>query len=368
MAKTKTRTKKRKTSRFRGAVSHNARKQQRGAQYGYLNLPKGVPVFKEEPGSRVNLDILPYIVTAENHPDRDDEYGVAITGDFWYRRPFWIHRNIGPENKTVVCPSSIGQKCPICEYRAQMLKDGADWNDDAVRAIKPSARNLYYVIPKGNKKYEDAPHVWDISQFLFQDKLNEELGESEEYDVFPDLEEGYTLRIRFSEESFGANKFAETSRIDFKEREDSYDESILDDLPSLDDLLEVMSFKALETIFFGGVAEDEEEKEEKPAKRKRKVAVKEEENEDDEEEEMDEDDDDEEDEEDEEEEEEKPEPKKKPKGSKKTKGKEKQTKKKPSKKGGSTCPHGYNFGEDFEEHDECDECEIWEDCMDVAES
>ena len=163
--------------RFKGGVSRNAAKQQRGSSYGHLNLPKGLNVFKEEPGSRVTLDIMPYEVTIPNHPDKDEEYGVAIQGELWYKRPYFLHRNIGTDHQSIVCPSSIGQKCPICEYRAQLLKEGKDWNDDSVKALKPSMRNLYIVIPKGNKKYDEKPHVWDISQFLFQDKLNEEIQE-----------------------------------------------------------------------------------------------------------------------------------------------------------------------------------------------
>jgi hypothetical protein len=412
MAKKSKKTTKRK---FKGSVSRNAAKQVRGAQFGHLKLPKGVNVFKEDPGSRVSLDIMPYEVTVNNHPDRDDEYEIAINGSLWYKRPYWLHRSIGSDNQSIVCPSSAGQKCPICEYRAQLLKEGADWSDDSVKALKPSMRNLYVVIPKGNKKYDEVPHVWDISQFLFQDKLNEEIGENEEYEVFPDLEEGLTLRIRFSEESFGSNKFAETSRIDFKKRDKPYDESILEDIPSLDDLLEIPSYKAVEAIFFGGIdpeevdpEEEEEEEEEKKPTRNRKTPQPEPEEE---EEETDDDDDDDDDgydddddddgyddddddddddeaelEEEEEEEEQKGAPPKPPartrrkkteepkKDNKKTgkadpkKNNKKSGKKEEDKKSGKkSCPYGYKFGNDCEEYDECDKCEMWEACMDASE-
>jgi len=365
--------KKVKKKRFKGTVSRNAAKQARGTQLGHLSLPKGLPVFKEEPGSRVSLDIIPYVVTDSQHPDKDEEYEIAVEGSLWYKRPYWLHRNIGPENQAVVCPVSAAQKCPICEYRAQLLKDGADWQDESVKALKASMRNLYFAVPKGAKKYEETPHVWDISQFLFQTKLNEEIGENEDYETFPDLEDGYTLQIRFSEESLGANKYAETSRIDFKERDKPYKESIIDDLPSLDALLDVPSYKAVEAMFFGGldqeeaeeevevtdedaVEAEEEEEQPKPA-RKRKPEPEPED--DDEEEEEEEDEEEEEEEEDEEEEEVKPKEKKKepPKKEPKGKGKGKTEK----------CPHGHTFGEDCEEYDECDECELWEKCMDASE-
>jgi len=325
--------KKDKKRRFKGGVSRNAAKQQKGAQYGHLNLPKGISVFKEEPKTRVDIDILPYEVGDQNHPDRDDEYGIAVTGELWYKRPYYLHRNIGPNNESVVCPTSIKQPCPICEYRTQMLKEGTDWQDESVRALKASMRNLYIIVPKGNKDYNEKPHIWDISQFLFQDKLNEEIGENEDYETFPDLEEGYTLRIRFSEEQLGSNKFADTSRIDFVDRKEPYDESILEETPNLDTILSIPTYKTIETMFFGGVADEEEN-----------AGITDE-------------DDPSEPEEEEEEEEEEEKPKKKPKKDASKKGKTKK----------SQCPHGYEFGVDVDEYDECEDCEYWESCMDASE-
>src|SRR5690606_7808281 len=108
----------------------------------------------------------------------------------------------------------------------------------------------------------------------FQDKLNEEMQENEEYETFPDLEEGYTLRIRFAEGSFGTNKFAEVSRIDFIERKKPYDESILEKIPSLDDMLEILPYPTIEAMFFGNMSPDEDEEyddEDLKKKKKRKV-------------------------------------------------------------------------------------------------
>jgi hypothetical protein len=347
-----------KKRRFKGGAGRNAAKQSRGAQYGHLNLPKGVSVFKEEPKSRVDLDIIPYVVTSGTHLDRDDEYGIAVPGELWYKRPYYLHRNIGTDNNSVVCPSSNKQKCPICEYRAQLIKDGASWDDDTVKALKPSLRNLYVVIPKGSKDHDEKPHIWDISQFLFQAKLNEEIGENEEYDMFPDLEEGLTLRIRFSEESLGTNKFADTSRIDFQERKKPYSESILEKIPALDDILSIQPYKTIAAQFFGNLSEDEVEdlpeeeedtpKEETPRRRRRPDPEPEEEEE---EQESDE-------EEEEEEEEEEKEEKEKPKP---RRGKPEE--KKPGK---NKCPHNHVFGKDHDAFDECEDCDLWDSCYDAG--
>lgn len=366
--------KNKKKSKFKGAVSRNAERQNRSSQYGYLRLPKGINMFKEEPKTRVELDIIPYVVTCDNHPDRDEEYGIAVKGELWYKRPFWLHRGVGSDNQSIVCPSSVGKPCPICEYRAQLLKDGAEWDDDTVKALKPSMRNLYVVIPKNNKNYPKEPHIWGISQFLFQDKLNEEIQENEEYETFPDLEEGYSLRIRFAEGTFGSNKFAEVSRIDFIERKKPYDESILEKIPSLDDILEILPYHTIEAMFFGNMSPDEDEEyDDEDVKKKRKEDedidddMEEEEDEDiDEDYEDDEEDEKEDDEEDEEDEEEEEEHDKKK--SKKSPPKRRQPHSKVTKgKGKNKCPYGHEFGVDNDSYDDCDNCEVWEKCLEASD-
>jgi len=263
------------------------------------------------------------------------------------------------------------------------LKEGAKWDDDTVRALKPSMRNLYVVIPKNNKNYSEEPHIWDISQFLFQDKLNEEIQENEEYETFPDLEEGYTLRIRFAEGTFGSNKFAEVSRIDFIERKKSYDESILEKIPSLDDVLEILPYHTIEAMFFGNMGpdevEDEEYDDEDLKKKKRKVEEdedidddmeeEEDEDEDDDDEDIDEDEDEDDDDEDDEEDEDEEEEEHNEKKSKKSSLKRQQPHSKVTKgKGKNKCPYGHEFGVDNDSYDDCDSCEVWEKCLEASEN
>jgi hypothetical protein len=225
---------------------------------------------------------------------------------------------------------------------------------------------------KDDKKGSSEPQLWDMSQFLFQDKLNEEVQENEDYETFPDLEEGFTLRIRFGEGSFGKNTYATTSRIDFKDRDKPYKDSMLDDLPCLDDILEVPSYRAVEALFFGGMTEEEledmEDDRETTRKLGRKLGAKPVEDEDDEEEEVElpkksrkkesepeeEDDED----EDDDEEEVKPARKSEPK---------KESKKEPkSEEKSGKCPHGHKFGKDCDEYDECDDCKKYDDCIDAS--
>lgn len=382
---------KKRTSKFRkGAVTANAHQQKtQGSQYGYLNLPSDIHIFKEEPSTRVRLDFVPYEVTDPKHPDRDDENEIAQVGDLWYKRPFRLHRNVGANNDAVVCPTSIGKRCPICDYRAKRSKEGAD--KDELQTMNASRRNLYVVIPRDVKKYEEEPHIWDIAQFLFQKELNDELDDNPDYGAFPDPEEGLTLRIRFGEGSFAGNKFAETSRIDFEER-DPIEDDLMDRIPNLDEILTILPTDQIEAKFFeiegeeetedppprtrtqkkedgeeeeprlrrrGRTEGKEEEEEEEPPRRRRSREA-----EDDGGEERprrrggressSEDDD-------------PPRRRRRDRDGEEEDPKEKAPRR--SKRGKEDeCPEGYEFGVDTDKHKECERCEVWEKCTEAFEA
>lgn len=348
MAKKSRKSRKAKKSVFAGKVRHNAEKTRAGATYGYLNLPKGVGVFSPKPKSKALLDFVPYEVTDPKHPDRDDDLEIAVPGSLWYRRPFQVHRNIGSNNESVVCLRSIGKKCPICEARADMIKQGADKED--TDALKPSKRCLYIVVPREMRKVPEEPHIFDMSEYLFQNLLTEELQEDEENEIFPDPEIGKTLKIRFSASTIGKSKpFAEASRIDFIDRDEPIDEDILDGVPNLDKVLNILSYSQLEKLFLDVDVDDEGDGEEPPW-----------EDEDDEDGDGDE-------EEEEEEEEEKSRSRRRSKRSKKDRESKGKKKNKKNNKKKNPCPYGYEFGVDLDEHDECEKCKKWDDCLDKNE-
>lgn len=288
-------TAKKKSSPFgKGVAEHARKRQQERKSYGYLQLPKGLKVFKEEPTSgknRIRLDIIPYVVTNPKHPDRDDELGLALPGDLWYKLPIEVHRNVGADNASFVSPKLKGKKDPIVEYRKQQYADKVD--DDKIIS-GPQRRNLYLVVPIGHKEYDEVIHIWDIANGNFQAELDQELNENPDLGIFPSLEDGLTLSIRFNEETFNRNKYAQAGRIDFEERDGSYeltdDGMLLYDgqevgaVPSLDELVTVHDYQSLFNIFHEmeddgeeGVVDDEEE--ERPASRRRKYSRKPEEEE-----------------------------------------------------------------------------------------
>ena len=368
---------------FAGKVSFNSSQQKsKAANYGHLLIPRGVPVYKEEEG-RVSLDILPYVVTDDAHPDRNAEHEVAIEGSLWYRRPYKLHRNVGADGKDkLVCPTSVGKKCPICEYRQKLLNDGGNWKDKAIKQLRASDRVLYYVVPLGERKLDEVPHVWDISQFAFQEKLNDELAEDESYERFPDPDDGLTLRIRFAEEKIETNSFVSVSRIDFEQRKHKYGDDVIDKLASLDDVLDVKDYKEIERLFFeaGETDADDDDDDDDDRRPAGRSSVRSRRDDDDDDDDADDDDQDEPEEkraepekptmrrrrepEPEDKKESEPEPEKDDRAARRAA----RAARDKGADDGPKCPHGHRFGVDTDKKDECDTiCKVWEQCLDALE-
>jgi len=347
---------------FKGGVIDTAEKREQAkSSFGYLSLPKGIRTFSIKEGTRkIKIDILPYEVTDSKHPDNIINSNVANKGDLWYKRPIKVHRNIGADNESIICPKSIGKPCPVCEHQKKRFNEGAD--KEETRELYARPRNLYVIIPVDI--YEDhMPEeicVWDMSQSLFEDVLIEELRDDPENEIFPSLENGKTLELTLKWETLGKNTYPKVRKIDFIDRK-PYDENTLDDVPDLDEMLKILPYKEIENKFFelnledqGGTLSEVNEESEEP--RRRKVFAETEKNEEFEEPashrrrtKIDKKDD-------------KPKediPVERPRRRRpepEEKVEEDKTKK---------CPYKHNFGIDNDRFDECYECNSFDDCYDA---
>lgn len=337
-----------------------------GARFNFDSKTK---FFQIDPKRKIHrLDIIPYKVTVDNNPE-------VKKGELWYQRTIFVHYSIGTEEKSYICPKTIGKPCPICENRASLMKN-PNASEEDIEALRPRERELFNVIDLDEK--EKGVQLWEISYHAFGKQLEEEIREGkEEWAGFADLVDGYTLLCRFKEESIGRTRFMKISRIDFEERED-YSEDILDDAFDLDKILKVLDYEELEKIFLG--LEDESLAESKGKKEKRNDDDDDvdnndvdEDEDDDVDEDEDEDNDDDESEEDESEEEEEEESDED--DDEEDNGKEEEEEEEEedddekdddekSKSSGKKvkCPHGGRFGKDHDQLFECDDCKVWNDC------
>lgn len=238
-----------------------------GGSYANLNLPPNTTVFKPEVKTRYKLDFLMYPIKDPNHMDRDDNLGIGQPGMLNYRKPYLRHRNIGSNNETVTCPKTVGQNCPICEHRKELLDAGYPSDSKEVQALNMAKWFLYIVIPLEDDKWKEEYHIFNFSNKNFQEQLDEALEEDEQYDMFPDFDEGYTVIVRFGAEPLpGGKTYPKATVVKFEDRVDeegnpyAYPDEVADEVPNLDDVLEVKSYEELERMLHGtGRGEEEEE-------------------------------------------------------------------------------------------------------------
>lgn len=348
----------------------------------YLNLPENTERFKPKKGT-FSLDILPYTVNVSTHPEVDK-------GEQWYQRTFFVHYGIGRDERAFICPKTIKKPCPICDHVKELFNSDDEADSELAKSIKAKERELYNVIDLDDQ--EKGVQLFEYSYHLFGKALDEEISEGDD-DVaaFADLEEGKTLLVSFRKKKLGKNEFFETRKIEFEER-DEYDEEILDDVMDLDSLLVIKDADTLQKALFDLDEDDEKETDEdedededpkekakksmknKKGKGKKASGKKSKKKDDEDDEEEDEEDEEDEDEEEEEEKSSKKKsskksPKKNDKKKAPKKSSKKDSKKKSKKKSAEPdeCPHGHEFGEDTDEHDECHNCENWVACSEANE-
>jgi hypothetical protein len=330
-------------------------KQQQAAKSsgsGHLLPPPGKSIdLLEIKDGNMLLDIVGYEVTSESHPT-----GIPA-GEIWWELTYKLHFGVGADNRTVVCPTTFGQKCPICQQRKKLMKD-YDANKKAIDAMRPQTRMLMNVLHDGEIKLIDYSKANFGSVLL--DELN--LSADEEYDLFWEFEKGYTVKARFKKDSFEGRSFIKCDRIDFKKREDFDEEQMLEEVFPLDDLLAVPTYEQLEKWFFemddvpaveSSDEEQESEEEEEQPKRKNRFTKKKKPEPEEEEEEL---------------EEEEPEPEEEEEELEEVKPKKRGRRERKSKKEDEPedvddkCPYGHRYAHDFEEEKECADCELWADC------
>jgi hypothetical protein len=235
----------------------NARKNQvqGGKTLSFQNLPEGTkPEFFKVTKAVHNLDIIGYVITDPKHPDCDDQ---LQPGYLWHSRRYFTHRGVGAEENSYICPAKTwGKPCPICDYAKQRRNSG-EADKDELALLRPKERQLFNVIDLDADPKKIL--LWDVSYFLFGDKLDKELSDSDDDDVFAFFEPvgGLSLRVRFEKKTFNRSEFWTADRIDFRNRKKDYKESIIDDAFPLDDLLVEIDYDQLESVFVMGSESEE---------------------------------------------------------------------------------------------------------------
>lgn len=204
----------------------------------WLKLPKDKNFIK--------IDVLPFIT--------HDSNGETVLARFNY----WIHRNVGPGFQSFICPTKQnGEPCPICDYIRKY-----DWNNPSeqtiIRKYKAQQRQLYAV------RWIDAPEaedrnkifIFDVSEFGFGRIIDEKIKGRDTTDPYEavwtnyaDLLEGLTLKVNLCEKTWSGNTYPAVSSVDFKTRQEKYDESWYDKVPDLAKMPVIVSYAEMREKF-----------------------------------------------------------------------------------------------------------------------
>lgn len=191
--------------------------------------------------------MVPYI-TGKKHPRLKEGKSDFVLNVF-------VHRGIGINEDSYLCLNrTYRQKCPICEYQAE-LRDSDKADDDEIKALNPTKRSIYNIVCLDTPKEEEKGiQVFDVSHWLFTIPLEEmahkKKGGGEV--AYADIDEGKVISFRKK----GSKRTTEFTAFEFKDRADIPDD-ILDQAVCLDELLHIPTYEEVHDAFWETKSEDE---------------------------------------------------------------------------------------------------------------
>lgn len=207
--------------------------------------------FKPDVNNTENkINILPYTIASANHPEV--VAGRAQVGDPDYVLDIWVHRNLGPDKVTLLCPKkTYGHSCPCCDEVSRLY---AEHQDAAAKVLQASRRVYYNVQPYGRNGFEQVSQVFGVSHYLFGKELMEEANaclKGKGVVPFANLSDGKVVAFRPVETAGKGGKMTEFKSFKFLDREEEITDAVLSQCISFDALLTVPTVKELEDAMYG---------------------------------------------------------------------------------------------------------------------
>ena len=297
--------------------------------FGFFKEGTGAQFWKPEGGDHL-VDIIPFMA-GPDHP-------TVAEGDTAISLRVAVHYGIGPtEDRSVICPRETFLKdtprrnCPICEHRMQLKSEGAD--DDVWKSLFPKKRGIYNIVCWDSAREEDkGVQVWDVSEFYFQKHLDtlskgprRPGREVEPFISYASPEEdGKSVAFTINPPR-SRNDFAEYIGHRFEGRDYTIEDDILEQAHQLDQLVAFLSYDEIYREYWG---EDPDEGDDRGGEESEEYYDDGDEGEPDE-------------------------------------GYEGEPEPDDGDEGELVCPAGGEFGKDTNELEDCDQCEIWEQCAEA---
>lgn len=238
-----------------------------GNKYSCLN-PDGIETFKPIANKGKNrINILTYQVGSDKHPLVRS--GDIKVGSKDWQLTWFEHRNIGPDQRTLICNKrTYGGKCTACDARKELMDAGGDKNDLDVKALTATERTAM-LVQYVNEAGIAQVGIFVASSFQFTVKLLQACGEDEmakDFDSnqveFADFgTDGRIVEFKYHESGTGRAKQTSYDSFAFAKREGKNMTpavAMLEDLPSIDKWLKVVTPAEFSAIFNAQPVEAEE--------------------------------------------------------------------------------------------------------------
>ena len=297
---------------------------------GIFKSGTGVTFWKPESGDHI-VDIIPYSA-GPSHP-------TVPEGEPAYNLRVRVHYGVGPgEDKSFLCvQETFREPCPICEHRLQLKNEGAE--DDVWKSLLPKKRAVYNIICwDSTREEEKGVQIWEVAEFYFQKHLDtlskppRRPGRNQEIVAFADIDEGKSISFTINPPK-SRNDFKEFIGHTFVDRDYVIDDDQLESAHCLDQIIHIPTYKEVYEEYWGESLEEEgeyteEEPESEPEEEPEEDYTEEE-----------------------------------PEGEPEEEYTEEEDGTEEGSDDDNACPAGGDFGVDTSELDECEECDIWQECL-----
>ena len=278
------------------------------------------------------LDIIPYTIRSKNNSFVVS--GDMAVGEKIHLFDYYIHRNVGPLKKTIMCPlQTSGQPCPICE-EYERAKKAKGWDSEEAKALKPSRRVAYNVIDADDD--DETVQIFDVSWHLFTKNLIDEAKHKADKEGIDDLDyaglinpaDAMTIEFRNTIEKKGGFDTPEFKSFSFVPRKNKYKGVVPIDI---DQYMVLKSYKELEGMMYGDDEAEPEPVAEEPKESARRSRDIEEDT-----------------------------PRR---GKRDEEETPRRSRRDEEDDDGKACPRGMTFGKDYATDDsKCDDCEAYSEC------
>lgn len=246
-----TRKQKEKRERRYTDAKKRAEEHDSGFQPTSFSVPEGVELFRWKKAGIYRLDIIPFIA-GKGNPYADE-------GEVHWERTYYVHRGIGAEENSYAClRRTFGKPCPVCEHVAKLRADPSS-DDKLIQGLREKERQLFLVLDHSDR--DKGVQILETSHYMgFGEMLDKKIKASDEEDGYANffhLEDGMTLKVNVEEDSFAGRTYMKPTNIEMVRRKEPLDDSLLDEVPCLDDIITELSYKELKKIFLQIPAEAE---------------------------------------------------------------------------------------------------------------